>query len=56
MEDQPKTHEQLKAFLKNELEKENPKLLKDFEEIWQAMSPMLKTEGQVLAFLNGYNK
>lgn len=53
--DKVKTPADLKQFLRDEMAVRNPKLLPDFEEIWQAMAGTIRTEAAVQKFLEGYS-
>lgn len=51
-----KTVEELKEFCRQEMITHRPDFTeKDFQSIWSAMAPILKTEASVRAFLAGYN-
>lgn len=53
--DKVKTPADLKNFLRSEMAVRNPKLLPDFESVWQAMAGSIKTEAAVQKFLEGYS-
>lgn len=48
------TPEELKAYLLSEIKRRNPELIPEFEQMWKAISKIVKTKAGVEGFLKGY--